>query len=187
MSLYIFSPLLCNKLYFLEQFQSHHKIEWKLQTPCMALCFQKCIRSDQISRSVVSDSLRPHESQHARPPWAFATAILDSFSYSNYWTKGTELGRTWPSEILFHQVGIRPYPRCSSHGHRAVDKPWSTLGFSPSPSPASPPTKMADASNPDQRYNLFSSQVQVSHQRHWGVRRVQGYSHIKRRPQDRNR
>ena len=26
------------------------------------------IRSDQISRSVASDSLRPHESQHARPP-----------------------------------------------------------------------------------------------------------------------
>ena len=26
------------------------------------------IRSDQISRSVVSDSLRPHESQYARPP-----------------------------------------------------------------------------------------------------------------------
>ena len=26
------------------------------------------IISDQISRSVVSDSLRPHESQHARPP-----------------------------------------------------------------------------------------------------------------------
>jgi len=26
------------------------------------------IRSDQISRSVVSDSLWPHESQHARPP-----------------------------------------------------------------------------------------------------------------------
>ena len=26
------------------------------------------IRSDQISRSVVSDPLRPHESQHARPP-----------------------------------------------------------------------------------------------------------------------
>ena len=26
------------------------------------------LRSDQISRSVMSDSLRPHESQHARPP-----------------------------------------------------------------------------------------------------------------------
>ena len=28
----------------------------------------KHIRSDHISRSVVSDSWRPHESQHARPP-----------------------------------------------------------------------------------------------------------------------
>ena len=31
------------------------------------LC-QARVRSDQISRSVVSDSLRPHESQHARLP-----------------------------------------------------------------------------------------------------------------------
>ena len=30
-------------------------------------------RSDQISRSVVSNSLRPHESQHARPPCPSAT------------------------------------------------------------------------------------------------------------------
>ena len=30
-------------------------------------CIQVDIRSDQISRSVVSDSLRPHELQHARP------------------------------------------------------------------------------------------------------------------------
>ena len=33
-----------------------------------ATCFCILIRSDQISRSVVSDSLWPHESQHARPP-----------------------------------------------------------------------------------------------------------------------
>ena len=32
------------------------------------LSFYFAIRSDQISRSVVSDSLWPHESQHARPP-----------------------------------------------------------------------------------------------------------------------
>ena len=32
------------------------------------LCTQCTLRSDQISRSVVSDSLQPHESQHARPP-----------------------------------------------------------------------------------------------------------------------
>ena len=30
--------------------------------------FNTSFRSDQISRSVLSDSLRPHESQHARPP-----------------------------------------------------------------------------------------------------------------------
>ena len=30
-------------------------------------CFSYQIRSDQISHSVVSNSLRPHESQHARP------------------------------------------------------------------------------------------------------------------------
>ena len=32
------------------------------------LCDINQIRSHQISRSVMSDSLRPHESQHARPP-----------------------------------------------------------------------------------------------------------------------
>ena len=32
------------------------------------ICFIHQIRSDQISRSVVSDSLWPHELQHARPP-----------------------------------------------------------------------------------------------------------------------
>jgi len=34
------------------------------------------IRSDQISHSVVSDSLRPHESQHARPPCPSPTPVL---------------------------------------------------------------------------------------------------------------
>ena len=31
-------------------------------------CSHVYFKSDQISHSVVSDSLRPHESQHARPP-----------------------------------------------------------------------------------------------------------------------
>ena len=38
------------------------------------------IRSDQISRSVVSDSLRPHESQHARPPCPSPTPEVHSDS-----------------------------------------------------------------------------------------------------------
>ena len=36
--------------------------------------------SDQISRSVVSDSLRPHESQHARPPCPSPTPRVHSGS-----------------------------------------------------------------------------------------------------------
>ena len=36
--------------------------------------------SDQISRSVVSDSLRPHESQHARPPCPSPTLGVHSDS-----------------------------------------------------------------------------------------------------------
>ena len=38
------------------------------------------IRSDQISRSVVSDSLRAHESQHARPPCPSPTPGVHSDS-----------------------------------------------------------------------------------------------------------
>ena len=35
---------------------------------CIHTCLCVCISSVQFSRSVVSDSLQPHESQHARPP-----------------------------------------------------------------------------------------------------------------------
>ena len=38
------------------------------------------IRSDQISRSVMSNSLRPHESQHARPPCPSPTPGVHSDS-----------------------------------------------------------------------------------------------------------
>ena len=38
------------------------------------------IRSDQISRSVVSDSLQPHEWQHARPPCPSPTPRIHSDS-----------------------------------------------------------------------------------------------------------
>ena len=48
---------------------------------CMScLCLLDQIRSDQISRSVMSDSLRPHESQHARPPCPSPTPRVHSDS-----------------------------------------------------------------------------------------------------------
>ena len=39
----------------------------------------------QISRSVMSDSLRPHESQHARPPCPSPTPRVHPNSYSLSW------------------------------------------------------------------------------------------------------
>ena len=41
------------------------------------------ISSGQCSGSVVSDSLRPHESQHARPPWPSPTPGVHSDSHSS--------------------------------------------------------------------------------------------------------
>ena len=41
--------------------------------------------SVQVSRSVVSDSLRPHESQHARPPCPSPTPGVHSNSPSSRW------------------------------------------------------------------------------------------------------
>ena len=41
---------------------------------------QIILTSDQISRSVVSDSLRPHELQHARPPCPSPTPGVQSDS-----------------------------------------------------------------------------------------------------------
>jgi len=59
-----------NVLYYFSIYQESHK----------ALYIYICIRSDQISRSVVSDSLWPHESQHARPPCPSPTPGVHSNS-----------------------------------------------------------------------------------------------------------
>ena len=46
----------------------HQMVQFRLIILFVAKKWRSSIRSDQISCSVVSDSLRPHESQHARPP-----------------------------------------------------------------------------------------------------------------------
>ena len=51
-------------------------------------------RSDQISLSVVSDSLRPHESQHARPP------CPKSITPGRAWRKGTAVSLCHFSHLL---------------------------------------------------------------------------------------
>ena len=47
---------------------------------CILLLFSNIVRSDQISRSVMSDSLRPHELQHTRPPCPSPTPRVHSDS-----------------------------------------------------------------------------------------------------------
>ena len=57
--------------------------------PCPASSGQlvagRGLRSDQISCSVVSDSLRPHELQHARPPCPSPTPGVHSDSRPSSW------------------------------------------------------------------------------------------------------
>ena len=45
-----------------------HKYTWVPSINILELCFKTWLSSVQFSCSVVSDSLRPHELQHARPP-----------------------------------------------------------------------------------------------------------------------
>ena len=57
-------------------------------------------RSDQISHSVVSDSLRPHESQHARPPCPSPTPGVHSDSCPSSQSP-TDLGSSSFSILTF--------------------------------------------------------------------------------------
>ena len=98
----------------------------------MHIC--KYIRSDQISRSVVSDSLRPHESRHTRPPCPSPTPRVHS--------KLTSIKSVMPSNhlILCHPLllplSIFPSIRVFSNEfvlHIRWPKYWS-FSFSISPS-----------------------------------------------------
>ena len=65
-----------------------HKLQTRIQYLCTVFCTVFSLReynqntgfpmfsSVQFSRSVVSDSLRPHESQHARLPWSLLKLML---------------------------------------------------------------------------------------------------------------
>ena len=67
----------------LGQLNSYRFVKPKESLPIILIIYKdnsRCIRSDQISHSVVSDSLRPHESQHARPPCPSATPRVHSDS-----------------------------------------------------------------------------------------------------------
>ena len=54
--------------------------------------------SVQFSRSVVSDSLRPHESQHARPPCPLSVSYHFAFSYCSWGSQGKN------TEVVCHSL-----------------------------------------------------------------------------------
>ena len=60
---------------------------WRFGTEELINHLEGQIRSDQISRTVMSDSLRPHESQHARPlcPSPTPGVHSDSRPSSQWW------------------------------------------------------------------------------------------------------
>ena len=70
---------------FLENNSNNHKCLYKFKTESAFMLTWSCLfslkhsefSSVQFSRSVVSDSLQPHESQHARPPCPSPTPGVD--------------------------------------------------------------------------------------------------------------
>ena len=81
--------------------------------------------SDQISRSAVSDSLRPHESQHARPPCPSPTPRVHSNSV--YWQSNRsvlkEINPEYSPEGLMLKLKLQYF----GHLIRRVDSLEKTL------------------------------------------------------------
>ena len=89
------------------------------------------IRSDQISRSVMSDSLWPHESQHPRPPCPSPTPGVHSDSRpSSWWCHPTISSSVFPFSCLQSFPGSGSFPRSQLFASGA--KYWS-FSFSISP------------------------------------------------------
>ena len=101
----IFSPIPSNSL-----IPSRHQLD-VLKCNSVLISSTMEIRSDQISCSVVSDSLRPHESQHARPPCPSPTPGVHS------WRREWQPTPVWlPGEFHGQRslVGYSPWGRKES-------------------------------------------------------------------------
>ena len=105
-----------------KRLQKHN--EYKLQQECTLLLKKKknwlikykLFSSVQFSRSVVSDSLRPHESQHARPPCPSPTPGVHSNSCPWSW---------WCYPII--SSSVTPFSSCPQFLPASVFSNESTL------------------------------------------------------------
>ena len=92
---------------------------WKVINICRKSAMQPGIPSsirDQISRSVVSDSLRPHESQHARPPCPSSTPRV-------HWHSRPSSQRCHPAI----SSSVIPFSSCPSSLPASESSPMSQL------------------------------------------------------------
>ena len=90
--------------------------EWGRTKEELLRKFAEALSSVQFSRSVVSDSLRPHESQHARPPCPSPTPGVHSNSRPS--------SRRWHPAILSSVV---PFSSCPQSLTASESSPMSQL------------------------------------------------------------
>ena len=98
------------------------------------------IKSDQISRSVMSDSLQPHESQHARPPCPSPTPGVHSNSCpSSRWCHPTISSSVVPFSSCPQSLPASEFFPMSQWGGQSTGVsvlasvlPMNTQGWSPS-------------------------------------------------------
>ena len=93
-------------------------------------------RSVQFRRSVVSDSLQPHELQHARPPCPSPTPRVHSNSCPSSWWCHPAISSSSPSPPALNPSSIRVFSN-ESFLHMRWPKYWS-FSFSIIPSKEHP-------------------------------------------------
>ena len=108
---------LCIHFFLLHQLKPAAALKGLL-TICLLyeVIFSQSVQSVQFSRSVVSDSLRPHESQHARPPCPSPTPGVHSDSR--------------PSSLWYHPAissSVVPFSSCPQSLPASESFPMSQL------------------------------------------------------------
>ena len=146
------------------------------------------IRSDQISRSVVSNSLRPHESQHTRPPcpsptpgvhsnscpssWWFHPAISSSVVPFSFCPQSLPASESFPMSQLFTWGGQSIGVSASASVLPKNTQDWSPLGWlvrspcSPRDSQESSPTPQFRSIN-SSALSFLHSPTLISIYDHW--------------------
>ena len=135
------------------------------------------IRSDQISRSVVSDSLWPHESQHARPPcpsptpgacsnscplsqWCHPTISSSVIPFSSYLQSFPALG-SFPMSQFFASGGQSIEVSASASVLPMNIQDWFLLGWTGWISLQSKGLSRVFSNNTVQKHQFFSAQLSL--------------------------